>query len=130
VQIAPEAAEIFSIKSYIKSILYNLVNNAIKYRSSGKDPLIEIGISKANEQIEIRVQDNGIGIDLVKYGHDIFGLYKRFHPSFEGKGLGLNMTKVQVESLGGSIQIASQPGEGTLFTICLPVSGPKALNND
>ena len=130
VQIAPDAAEIFSIKSYIKSILYNLVNNAIKYRSAGKDPLIEIGISKANEQIEIRVQDNGIGIDLVKYGHDIFGLYKRFHPSFEGKGLGLNMTKVQVELLGGSIQIASQPGEGTLFTIRLPESGPKALNND
>ena len=48
------------------------------------------------------LQDNGLGIDLVRQQHKIFGLYRRFHPHIEGKGLGLHMVKTQVESIGAA----------------------------
>lgn len=119
--IASDARTIFSIKSYIKSILYNLVSNAIKYRSADRRPEIEIEIVKIDKTYRIKVTDNGMGIDLNRYGKDVFGLYKRFNFSVEGKGLGLNMTKAQVEALGGQIELESKPGVGSVFTIHLPV---------
>lgn len=61
-------------------------------------------------------QDNGLGIDLTR-GEKIFGLYKRFHPHIEGKGMGLFMVKTQVEALGGKITVKSEPNKGTEFTI-------------
>jgi len=124
VHIAPDATSIFSIKSYIKSSLYNLINNAIKYRSPDRQPHIDIDISKHERQYQIRVKDNGIGIDMEKYGKDVFGLYKRFNYSVEGKGLGLNMTKAQIEALGGTIEIISELDKGTEFIIYLPESSP------
>ena len=65
--------------------------------------------------------DNGIGIDLNLYGDYVFGLYKRFNLEIEGKGLGLHMTKNQVEALGGSINVESALDKGTIFSITLPV---------
>ena len=62
-------------------------------------------------------KDNGLGIDLQKKGEQVFGLYKRFHTHIEGKGMGLYMTKTQVESLGGSISISSILNEGTTFRL-------------
>ncbi|MEZ4804173.1 MAG: PAS domain S-box protein [Bacteroidia bacterium] len=118
--VSDDANEIYSIRSYIKSAFYNLINNAIKYRSSERAPRIEISIVRKSEFIEIVVKDNGIGIDLNKYGNEVFGLYKRFHTNIEGKGLGLNMTKTQIETLGGKIRIESQIGVGSTFTITLP----------
>lgn len=129
-KIEKDAETIYSIKSFIKSTLYNLVNNAIKYRDPKRNPVISIGIKRIEDKIEIKVEDNGIGIDLEKYGKDIFGLYKRFHPSFEGKGLGLNMTKTQVESLGGTISIESNPGKGSVFTVLLPINERKRISTE
>jgi PAS domain S-box-containing protein len=115
------ADKIFSIKSYIKSSLYNLISNAIKYRSPDRVPTIDISIVRNDEFYTIKVADNGTGIDLQKYGKEVFGLYKRFHLTVEGKGLGLNMTKAQIEALGGSIDIISAPDKGTTFIITIPV---------
>ncbi len=115
------AQKIFSIKSYIKSSIYNLVSNAIKYRSPERVPIIDISISRDDDFYTIKVADNGTGIDLEKYGKEVFGLYKRFHLTVEGKGLGLNMTKAQIEALGGSIDILSAPDKGTTFIITIPV---------
>ncbi|MFM6984696.1 MAG: PAS domain-containing protein [Chitinophagaceae bacterium] len=115
------AHKIFSIKSYIKSSIYNLVSNAIKYRSPERVPIIDISISRDDDFYTIKVADNGTGIDLEKYGKEVFGLYKRFHLTVEGKGLGLNMTKAQIEALGGSIDILSAPDRGTTFIITIPV---------
>jgi PAS domain S-box-containing protein len=114
------ASRIFSIKSYIKSSIYNLVSNAIKYRSHDRVPKINISISRDNSNYIIKVADNGIGINLDKYGPEVFGLYKRFNMSVEGKGLGLNMTKAQVEALGGTISVESTLGKGSTFTIIIP----------
>ena len=119
--IQDDASEIFSIKSYLESILYNLISNAIKYKSNSRTPELMIDISRQKDFFVIKMIDNGIGIDLNLYGDYVFGLYKRFNLEIEGKGLGLHMTKNQVEALGGSINVESALDKGTIFSITLPV---------
>lgn len=116
-----EAGSIFTIRSYLYSIFYNLSSNSIKYHRSSVAPLITISSRKVKNKIELRFKDNGKGIDLHKYSSQVFGLYKRFDHSVEGKGMGLFMVKTQVQALGGTIRIKSKPGEGTEFVILLPV---------
>ena len=117
--IDPGAEHLRSIKSYIQSTVFNLISNAIKYKSV--EPLhISIDIKQRNAFTTIEVRDNGLGIDLETHGKYMFGLYKRFNMNVEGKGLGLHMSKVQVESLGGSIAVKSEPGKGSLFTVSIP----------
>ncbi|MHB8207112.1 PAS domain-containing sensor histidine kinase [Mucilaginibacter sp.] len=108
---------IFTTRSYLYSIFYNLTSNSIKYRKTDVPPLICITSQKINDTIELRFKDNGKGIDLDKNAEDIFGLYKRFDTSVEGKGMGLFMVKTQVAALGGSIHIESKLGEGTEFIL-------------
>lgn len=112
----------FSIKSYVHSILYNLVSNGIKYRRKNVLPIIWLSCHTINEkEVCIECRDNGLGIDLEKYGTKLFGFYKRFHTHVEGKGLGLHLVKKQVELLGGRIDVQSEINEGTTFKIFLPV---------
>lgn len=119
VQIEKEANKLTSIKSYIQSAMFNLLSNAIKYRSPHRLPIIEIKVAKKNDHTVISVTDNGIGIDLQTHGHRLFGLYSRLNTDREGKGLGLYMTKTQIESLNGSLDVESEEGKGTTFTITL-----------
>jgi PAS domain S-box-containing protein len=119
VDIAKDTDSIVSIKSYIQSIVHNLISNAIKYKSSTRQPAIYFKAWKDAEHTYIEVSDNGIGIDMEQYSGQIFGLYKRFTAQNEGKGLGLHMTKAQVESLGGSITVESELGKGCTFKIVL-----------
>ena len=109
--------EIYSLKSYIHSIFYNLISNSIKYRQPGLNPIIEIKSELNNNKIQLTYKDNGMGIDLAKSGQYVFGLYKRFHAHVDGKGMGLFMVKTQVESLGGKITIESEVNKGTIFHI-------------
>jgi two-component system, sensor histidine kinase LadS len=102
---------------YIDSIFYNLVSNAIKYRSPERSPLIRIRSHQVGRQLVVEVSDNGIGIDIKQHGKNLFGMYKRFHDHVEGKGLGLYLVKNQVELAGGKIDVKSEPGIGTTFTL-------------
>ncbi|MCW3076708.1 MAG: hypothetical protein JWO32_1317, partial [Bacteroidetes bacterium] len=115
-----EVNKLISIKSYVHSIFYNLISNSIKYKDPGKKPKINIKSYIKGDKICISFSDNGTGIDLKQHGEKIFGLYKRFHENIEGKGLGLFMVKTQVEVLGGTINITSEPGVGTEFIIEFP----------
>lgn len=110
-----------SIRSYIYSIIYNMITNAYKYRNQSLESFIEIKSQLINNQMQLTFKDNGIGIDLVKNKDQIFGLYKRFSTTIEGKGVGLFMVKTQVESLKGKISVNSEPGIGTEFIIELPM---------
>lgn len=112
-----EAPTLLTIKSYLQSIFYNLITNSIKYRKADEPPIIIIRSRKIDHDIEISFQDNGLGMDLEKLGERIYGLYKRFHFHVEGKGMGLFMTKNQIEALGGSIRVESQENIGTTFII-------------
>jgi PAS domain S-box-containing protein len=116
-----EAASLFTIRSYLYSILYNLTSNSIKYRQPGIAPVISIKSYRLKDKIELYFKDNGKGIDLKKNADQLFGLYKRFDTTMEGKGMGLFMVKTQVEALGGTIKVKSKLGEGTEFVIQLPV---------
>lgn len=120
IQIAPEIGPVYSVKSYLESILYNLVSNALKYRASDRTPEVEVSVAPKNGEIHIQVRDNGIGMDLKKHQGDLFGLYKRFNTNTSGKGLGLHMTKAQVEALDGRIEVQSEMGKGSVFTLILP----------
>lgn len=112
---------IFSIRSYLYSIFYNLILNSIKYRQCGVSPLIVIKSTLHENKIQLSFTDNGKGINLDNHGKQLFRLYKRFDTTVEGKGLGLFMVKTQVESLGGTITVNSEIDKGTQFIIQLPV---------
>ena len=104
-------------KIYLESIFHNLISNAIKYKHETRIPEIHISTEIKNNRLLLRVKDNGLGIDLNKYGDKIFGLHQVFHKHPNAKGIGLFMTKTQIESLNGKISVTSEVNEGTTFTV-------------
>lgn len=112
-----EVDEMRTLKSYLHSILYNLISNSIKYRKTNDNCRIEIKSRKTPGGLRLLIRDNGIGMDLQKMKNNLFGLYKRFHPEVEGRGVGLFMVKTQVEALGATINVKSKINEGTEFII-------------
>lgn len=113
---------LYTLKSYLYSIFQNLIVNSIKYRQVSINPVISIRTSIAGDKVFVLFSDNGKGIDLARYGDQLFGLYKRFDYSVEGKGMGLFMTKIQVESLGGKLSVESELDKGSVFRIELPLN--------
>jgi PAS domain S-box-containing protein len=107
-----------SHKAYIYSILFNLIGNALKYRSD-VPPHIVVSIRLDEGKAIIEIRDNGIGIDVDKYGEDLFKPYKRFNYNVEGKGLGLFLVYSHVTALGGEISVDSKLGVGTVFKLIL-----------
>ncbi|MDB5273469.1 MAG: barA [Chitinophagaceae bacterium] len=109
-------------KTALKSILYNLITNAIKYKSKDRKPVIVISSSFVSKQpqVEINVSDNGLGMDLEAYGDKVFGLFKRFHDHIEGSGIGLYSVRKIIETKGGSISVDSKVNQGTTFNLILP----------
>jgi PAS domain S-box-containing protein len=111
----------FTIYNYLYSIFYNIILNSIKYRRPDIKTLIQVKTACINNTLELIFTDNGKGIDLDKNGSKLFGLYRRFDNSVQGKGMGLFMVKTQVEALGGTIDVKSELQEGTRFCIKLPL---------
>jgi len=107
------------IPAYLESILQNLLTNALKYRHPDRRPEIHVRTVKDQSHIYMTFEDNGIGIDMDRYGDKVFGMYKTFHQNSDAKGIGLFITRNQVESLGGSIKVDSTVNVGTKFTIRL-----------
>ncbi|MDB5230908.1 MAG: sensor signal transduction histidine kinase [Chitinophagaceae bacterium] len=104
-------------KSYLESVLLNLLTNSIKYKSATSVPYIDLNTFEKDEYLVLEFSDNGLGIDLERHGHKIFGLYQRFHDHPDSKGLGLYLVNSQVKALGGKIEIESEVGKGTTFFI-------------
>lgn len=109
--------EINYIPEYLESILLNLITNAIKYKRKGRRPIIYIQTYRENGDSYLEVSDNGMGIDLDENGDKMFGMYKTFHSHPEANGIGLFITKNQVETMGGSISVTSTINIGTTFKI-------------
>jgi PAS domain S-box-containing protein len=106
-------------KLYIESIMLNLLSNSIRYSSPDRIAKIHFCTAINNNQIMLLAKDNGLGIDLQKYGHKLFGLNNTFHRHPDSKGVGLFMTKTQIEAVGGSITVESKVDKGTTFKIIL-----------
>ena len=113
------AKTVYFPEKYISSILFNLLSNSIKYRDPAKKLKVNIRSFKKNGWTWIEVEDNALGIDLEKYGNQIFMLQKTFHDHPNAKGFGLFITKNQIDSMGGEIKVKSTPKKGSIFSIKL-----------
>lgn len=102
---------------YLESILMNLLNNALKYAAPGRPPVIYVRTYWEKGNLILTFADNGRGVNLEKHGQNMFKLYKTFHKHPDAKGLGLYMTKNQIEAMGGKIFVESKESEGTKFII-------------
>lgn len=112
---------ILTNNAYLESIFYNLISNAIKYSDPNKDSQLIIQSIHTKDSVKILISDNGIGIDMDKYEHQIFEMYQTFHGTVrkDSRGIGLYITKTQVEALLGEISVESKLNEGTAFSITL-----------
>jgi PAS domain S-box-containing protein len=101
--------------AYLESILLNFLSNSLKYSHPERKAYIEISFDKTKQTLKI--SDNGLGIDLQKYGQSLFGMYKTFHKNKDAKGIGLFITKNQIEAMGGKVTVESEVNIGTTFTV-------------
>lgn len=111
--------KIQGIPAYLESILLNFITNGIKYKSDERDSFIKIHCTLEEGFVVLHIEDNGIGIDLKKNRSKLFGMYKTFHNNADARGIGLFITKNQVEALGGKIIVNSELNKGTTFKIYL-----------
>lgn len=116
-QVNLQVEHIYYPKVYLESILYNLISNAIKYSAPGREPQIIIATYFDNGRAVLSVKDNGLGIDMARYENKVFQLNQVFHAGHDSKGVGLFITKTQIESLGGTIIVKSQPDKGSEFIV-------------
>ena len=111
-------SEIYFSRRKLRSVIYNLVSNAIKFRSVDRRPEILITTENRNDFVIITVKDNGSGIEAAMQ-ESIFSKYYRIENSIEGTGIGLYLVKEIVTNAGGKIELKSVPGKGSVFTVYL-----------
>ena len=104
-------------KFYFKSVVQNLMSNAIKYRREHVSSYLSFRTAIEDGAKVLYVKDNGRGINLDRHRAHIFKLYKRFHRDISGKGMGLFIVKSQLESLDAEITVSSKEQEGSEFRI-------------
>ncbi|HZX57546.1 MAG TPA: PAS domain-containing sensor histidine kinase [Mucilaginibacter sp.] len=113
--------------AYLDSIILNLLTNAIKYRHPDRIPLIELTTEINDNELGLKVTDNGLGIDLEKHRKELFGMYKTFHGNADAKGIGLFITRFQAEAAGGHIEVQSEVNKGSTFTVYFPLKSAQVL---
>jgi PAS domain S-box-containing protein len=109
------------VRPNLQSILYNLLSNSLKYAAPGRTPRIRVacGPNPVTGRPVLTVQDNGLGIDLERFGPQLFQLFRRFHPDIEGTGVGLYLVNRIVQTVGGRLEVDSTVDEGTTFRLFL-----------
>lgn len=109
-----------ALPAYLQSILHNLITNAMKYGVTTEQRNIYIAAEKKKEVVLLTVADDGVGIDLQRYGDKLFQLGSRFHAGMDsGHGMGLYITKQQIEAIGGRVEVESEINKGTKFKVYL-----------
>lgn len=112
--------ELSYVRSTLRTILLNLLANALKYCPPSRVPQVWLRTTWAAGQPVLEVQDNGLGINLEHHGTELFQLFRRFHPqSAPGTGVGLFLVNRLVQAQGGHIEVTSQEGHGTTFQLYL-----------
>lgn len=102
---------------YLESIFLNLLSNSLKYRRPGIQPVIRFRTCYSGSNIILEASDNGMGINMQRYGHQVFKLHKTFHHHPESRGIGLFMIKNQIEAMGGEINMTSHVNKGTTLFV-------------
>ncbi len=113
-----EVSQVTFSRRKLRSIIYNLLNNSIKYKSPNRKPEIYIKTTREDQYIVISITDNGIGIDPANH-QTIFSKYYRLDNSLDGSGIGLYLVKEIVTNSGGKVLLESQPDKGTEIKIYL-----------
>ncbi|GAB3542061.1 hypothetical protein GCM10027443_42280 [Pontibacter brevis] len=111
-----EVKSILYARKNLRSIIYNLVSNAIKYKSPERVPEVRIATYQQGEYIVLEVEDNGLGIKKEQQ-HKLFTMFKRLHSHVEGTGIGLYIVKRIIENNGGLIEVESELDKGTTFKV-------------
>ncbi|MGV3586513.1 MAG: PAS domain-containing protein [Adhaeribacter sp.] len=104
-------------KANLRSILYNLISNAIKYRAPERVPEVLVKTSISPDHVILAVQDNGLGINLELHKEKLFQMFKRFHNHVPGTGLGLYMINRIMQNNNGHVEVESKTNEGSTFRI-------------
>ncbi|WP_026464285.1 PAS domain-containing sensor histidine kinase [Adhaeribacter aquaticus] len=105
----------FNRKNF-RSILYNLISNAVKYQAPDRNCNITISTSLQEPYVLLQIIDNGLGISQ-HHQQQLYTMFKRFHDHVEGSGIGLYMVKRIIDNAGGKIEVKSAEGEGTTFNV-------------
>jgi len=113
----PAEVTVSVVPAYLDSILLNLISNAIKYRSTTAKPTIHLSCYRDADFIVLVIKDNGLGIDLSRNRNKVFGMYKTFHNNADARGVGLFITKNQIEAMNGKIEVESEVGIGSTFKV-------------
>ncbi|HKG05616.1 MAG TPA: ATP-binding protein [Pedobacter sp.] len=116
-------SELIFARRKLRSVLYNLVSNALKYQDGSRAPRILIKSFLKKGYLVITVTDNGIGIDKQQLRF-IFEKYHRVSNDVEGNGVGLYLVKQILETAGGKVTVKSTPGEGSVFSVFLKLDEP------
>ena len=109
------------VRPNLQSLFFNLIGNSLKYAAPDRPPRIRLSSTPdaVTGRPVLTVQDNGLGIDLERFGDQLFQLFRRFHAHADGTGVGLYLVNRIVQSHGGRLEVASTVGEGTTFLIYL-----------
>lgn len=110
------------VPAYVDSVVSNFISNGIKYSDPAKKSFVRVYTESREDEVMIVFEDNGIGIDLGAHGADLFGMYQTFHDHEDARGVGLYITKNQIASMGGRVEVESTPAEGSLFKVYLPAA--------
>jgi signal transduction histidine kinase len=100
----------------LRSILYNLISNAIKFRSPERTSQIKLKTYLEAGSVVLWVEDNGLGIEE-RHFSKLFSMFKRFHNHVDGTGIGLYIIKRTVENRGGRIEFISKGDQGSIFKV-------------
>jgi len=103
---------------YLDSIVLNFLTNSIKYRSKERKSYVKFSCETEGDCLFLQIEDNGLGIDLARDGDKLFGMFKTFHQNNDARGIGLFITKSQIEAMGGKVEVTSKVDKGTTFSVC------------
>ncbi len=115
-EISLNCAPVSFSRKNLKSVLYNLLSNALKYRSPDRAPFVRVSCQEQEGYQVLTVGDNGLGMDMSQK-EKIFALFKRLHTHVEGTGIGLYIVKKMIENAGGRVEVESQVGVGSTFRL-------------
>jgi signal transduction histidine kinase len=104
---------------HLRSLIYNLLSNALKYRHPDRPPLVELRCQHNGTASVLQVQDNGLGLSTDQQ-RKLFTMFSRLHDHVAGSGVGLYMVKRMIENAGGTITVQSEAGVGSTFTVTFP----------
>jgi signal transduction histidine kinase len=113
---------VFFSEANMKSILSNIVSNAIKYRSPDRKPVISLTTVIEGDYLKFTIEDNGMGFDRERHSDNLFKMFSRFHSHVEGSGVGLYIVHKLITDSGGKIVVESEVSKGTIFNLYFKIN--------